>query len=302
MYCPKCGSKLPDDAMFCSKCGFKLNNHGYTQTFTNTSTDHQTSQNTLRHSKATFKKRHLIIIFLVILILFSIIGNMDSEKPSYSNVSESSTDNISLDNSITSDQGIVEDSYEEEYYPMLDEALIGRWRSYDGGILEFDEYGNILNYDFKCWTIINNLLDDAPNYITWEASNGRVNCTAHFQYNKTYEISTQSENDGIERLRFDGKNNWDYREIGTSGEGIVGKWIYEDWDVFSCQFNPDGTGLWNNKYPISWYTYETYIDGNNVNMIEYTIYDPTYFDYQVSGDMLTVFLSDSSKIYTKVSN
>jgi len=32
----------------------------------------------------------------------------------------------------------------------------------------------------------------------------------------------------------------------------------------------------------------------------YGIEDPTFFDYKINGDILTIFLSDTSQVYTKV--
>ena len=194
----------------------------------------------------------------------------------------------------------VEDIYETSI--NIDYDLVGRWRNEDGGMLEFDEFGNILNCDFRCWTISDySRYDGRPNYITWEAFDGRVTCNAHFQYCKTYEI-TKSEEDGQERLRFDGYSDWHVRDKDRVGEGIIGRWLNEEWGVFNCEFYEDGSGLWNNKYPISWYAYVENQEGILVNMIEYTIYDSSYFDYYVNGDSLVVYLSDGSRIYTRVGN
>lgn len=60
----------------------------------------------------------------------------------------------------------------------------------------------------------------------------------------------------------------------------------------------------NERFPITWYAY-TIEDGANedrVNVVSYSLLDSTYFDYSVSGNTLTIFLSDSSRTYIKVGN
>jgi len=181
--------------------------------------------------------------------------------------------------------------YGYESAANLDPDLIGRWRSYDGGILEFDEYGNILNCDFNCWSI-----DDAsPTYVYWTTNNGRVNCTAYFNMEYVYELVPPSESNEYEVLKIQGTEF--YRVEGTNGEGVVGTWYHTYW---SRQFNADKSGMINGRYPLTyWYTYQT---ESGENILSYEIEDRTYFDYTVNGNMLTVFLSDSSRIYTKVGN
>ena len=53
------------------------------------------------------------------------------------------------------------------------------------------------------------------------------------------------------------------------------------------------------KYPLTWAA-DTTDDG--AGALSYTLLDSTYFDYTVEGDSLVVFLSDSSRIYTRVGN
>lgn len=63
------------------------------------------------------------------------------------------------------------------------------------------------------------------------------------------------------------------------------------------RFYEDGTGILNDRYEMTWYTY-TADDGKNV--LNYKIYDKTNFDYYTIGDTLTVFLSDGSRTYIKI--
>lgn len=183
-------------------------------------------------------------------------------------------------------------------YANLDPALVGRWRSYDGGTLEFDGSGVISSCDFKCWS----MSAGKPERICWEAFNGRVTCSAYFDQNITYEISELP--DGGERaiITFPDSNNWSLgyqRTSGSTGDGIVGTWTSASNSRWSYRFNEDGTGMESEKYPLTW-TADTTDDG--AGALSYTLLDSTYFDYTVEGDSLVVFLSDSSRIYTRVGN
>ncbi len=53
MLCPKCGTKLPDDADFCQKCGTKLNSNDIAQSAVTGSTNpaKQTSETLMNKSK-----------------------------------------------------------------------------------------------------------------------------------------------------------------------------------------------------------------------------------------------------------
>ena len=181
-------------------------------------------------------------------------------------------------------------------YENIDFELVGRWRAEDGGMLEFDELGNLLSCDFKCWSIYDN-----PDYLMWKAADGRVICESAFCYDKSYEISI-SEEDGKEKLRFDGYGDWYIRDEEVAGDGLVGRWKNEAWGVFACEFNADGSGQWNYKYPVLWYEYESENEGVITKRVEYTLWDSGSFDYHVNGDSLTVFMSDGSRTYIKVSN
>ena len=89
------------------------------------------------------------------------------------------------------------------------------------------------------------------------------------------------------------------RTTGENGDGIIGKWVSVENSIWSYQFNEDGTGLDNGTRPITWQAYTT---DDGANAVRYSLLDSTYFDYTVEGDSLVVFLSDSSRVYTKVGN
>lgn len=184
-------------------------------------------------------------------------------------------------------------------YANLDYNLCGRWRSYDGGMLEFNDSGLITSCDFKCWSLIL-LPGEKPNRVYWEASNGRVTCSAYFDEDFIYEVHTPSSGSdhlSMKSITFSYGHDESYdRAYGTDGAGIMGIW--ESWGQ-AVQYNADGTGLFHNRFPFTWYEYTT---DNGENAVSRSLLDSTYFDYSVMGNTLTVFLSDGSRTYTKVGN
>ena len=181
-------------------------------------------------------------------------------------------------------------------YGNLDSALVGRWRSFDGGTLQFDDNGMISSCDFNCWSLVG----DTPDRVYWEADNGRVTCSAYFDEDVTYKIAGPSSGSEIEYITFSSNSRHRYeRASGENGDGIIGKWVSVENSIWSYQFNADGTGLDNGTRPITWQAYTT---DDGANAVRYNLLDSTYFDYTVEGDSLVVFLSDSSRVYTKVGN
>ena len=202
---------------------------------------------------------------------------------------------------IDNDNPIDNDAYlgrEGNYgtYGNLDSALVGRWRSFDGGTLQFDDNGMISSCDFNCWSLVG----ENPNRVYWETSNGRVSCSAYFDNSDTYTITSPSSEPETEYISFSRNRRHMYqRTTGENGDGIIGTWTSVENSIWSFQFNEDGTGMYNGRYPITWSTY-TADDG--ADAVRYSLIDSTYFDYTVEGDSLVVFLSDSSRVYTKVGN
>lgn len=178
----------------------------------------------------------------------------------------------------------------------IDPQLVGRWRSYDGGALEFDENGILLQCDFQYWSTWSLF---KPSYAECYTDNGRVFCTSQRYYEYKYDIIPPSDNSEYEFLKLDNTNYYK-RVEGTIGSGLVGKWSAGNDGSLGYQFNGDGTGISTlfDDYPITWYNYN---NGEN-NVLNVTLYDTTFFDYKVSGDVLTVFLNDESRIYTKIGN
>lgn len=161
--------------------------------------------------------------------------------------------------------------------------------------MEFDDTGSLVSCDFKCYSIISY---DEPFSVSYTADNGRVTCNAYFDFVSLYEIR-YSDSYEKEELKIRDTGNSYLRTDGQNGTGILGKWESVDGLGLGFMFWEDGTGMYNNKFPITW---NNYTDENGNEVLHYILQDTTYFDYKISGDMLTVFLSDNSRVYTKVSN
>lgn len=283
MFCHICGTQIPEDAGFCHNCGTKVvyEDSADAKQVTYDSRDKISSMK----DNVNRKLAKIVFVILAAIIIVVLIRTVISHNSDYV-----SDDDMMEYNEFAEDYE--EDNYEQ--YPNLDSSLVGRWRSYDGGTLEFSDSGIITFCDFQCWS----LKGQEPDLVYWEASNGRVTCSAYFYNDFKYRMWTQFEGEKYEeeRLNVGGGDSDYYRISGTHGN-IVGKWVsvWSGW--WSYQFNEDGTGMYNERYPITWYTY-TKDDGTS--MLGYTVVDDTYFDYTITGDTLTVFLSDSSRIYTKV--
>ena len=318
MFCHKCGAKINEGSVFCHECGTKVVYEQVADTESNGKTNTRLSLG----KPAKIISLISVAVIMLVLVKSGILKNAldtlsDINREVESQITggtivqdmQSAADIFSLDGSEETagnefpdygyDDGTMGyDGLAEDYggqYQDLDPSLIGRWRSYDGGMLEFSDVGTITSCDFQCWS----LKRQKPDLIYWVTSNGRVTCTAFFDNDVEYRIWTQFEGteDEREMINVGGGNNDYYRVSGTYGGGIVGKWSNAWGGLWSYQFNEDSTGMWNDMYAISWYTY-TRDDGTSA--LKYTIVDSTYFDYTITGDVLTVFLSDSSRIYTKV--
>lgn len=223
------------------------------------------------------------------LMFYFSSGEYNVEDPNARNIT---VEKMTGSNNVTTDNvpyGYEDDS---EFYQTssVDPALVGRWRASDGGALEINSDGDILSVDFDCWSV----RDNKPHYISCYTDNGRIYCTAYFNLEFTYDFGYYQSSDK-EYIKF-GNGGIYTREEGTTGSGLVGFWssgLYNN----GFRFYEDGTGILNGKYEMNWYTY-TADDGKNT--LNYTISDQTYFDYYAVGDILTVYLSDGSRTYTKI--
>ena len=85
-----------------------------------------------------------------------------------------------------------------------------------------------------------------------------------------------------------------YRVKGTEGDSIVGSWAIEsvNSDRTSLGLYEDGTGYW--------YGHDAYYWNATDTNLEICISLQTGCDYYVAGDMLELFFSNGSMIFTRV--
>lgn len=187
--------------------------------------------------------------------------------------------------------------YDFDYASVLDLSLVGRWRAYDGGYVEFDGGGGATVS--LGLTPYGNLRK--PDFVTWEASNGRIFLTSHFSEVSTYEIKDDASKQtlSLPNTTFLLRNG--YRTEFSSS--LVGTWKEEN--TFSeLVLLPDGTGISRmltsfsslsmDRVPISWSADDTSL------RVDWTL--QTVYDYSVYGDMLTIFFSNGSNVYQRVGN
>lgn len=189
----------------------------------------------------------------------------------------------------------------EDNQAELDPELMGRWRSYDGNALTLNDNGTVSDV-FSFW----NSLNRNPDSVTWEASNGRLILTAIYNTEYKYalgegrrringeDVVTDELNLDRSRIPEAGEYGYYYREK-TGSTDLAGTWIHNDSKGLggNIEFYADGTGMIGDN-SLTWYA-----DESN---LYYTAEQKAAFDYTVSGDVLTIFFSDGSKVYTRVGN
>lgn len=183
---------------------------------------------------------------------------------------------------------------------VLDSDLIGRWRSYDGNALTLEDGGTVSKV-FSFW----NSLNSDPDSVTWEAANGRLTLTAHRSYEYHWAIGEGSKHiDGVEvetdelSLNKYGIPNasayGDYYRVKTSSTDLTGTWEAGSNTLSGAYvFYADGTGMIGNN-PLTWYADDT--------TLNCWVEEKKFYDYTVYGDVLTIYFSNGSEIYTKVGN
>lgn len=185
--------------------------------------------------------------------------------------------------------------------PEMDSELMGRWRSYDGNALTLNDNGTVSDV-FSFW----NSLNRNPDSVTWEASNGRLILTAIYNTEYKYalgegrrringeDVITDELNLDRSRIPEAGEYGYYYREK-TGSTDLTGTWIHNDSNGLggNIEFYADGTGMIGDNR-LTWYADEA--------NLYYTAEQKAAFDYTVSGDVLTIFFSDGSRVYTKVGN
>lgn len=174
-------------------------------------------------------------------------------------------------------------------YSAIDPSLVGRWRAYDGSALTLEDTGYATTY-FKFWYGLN----PDPEYVTWEAYDNRLILSAHCSHEYQWWLSSSVrivDDLEIDELHLGSSGKYWREKIG--GNDLVGTWTSsEKWDS-GFTLHPDGTGM-KGSLPITWW-----IDGD---IFHYNTTETHSYDYTISGDTLTVFFSDGSRIYTRVGN
>ncbi|MCX4338340.1 MAG: PsbP-related protein [Lachnospiraceae bacterium] len=183
----------------------------------------------------------------------------------------------------------------------LDPELMGRWRAYDGNALILNDNGTVSEV-FSFW----NSRNRKPDSVAWEASNGRLILTAIYNTEYKYalgegkrringeDVVTDELNLDRSRIPEASEYGYYYREK-TGSTDLTGTWIHNDSKGLggNIEFYADGTGMIGDN-PLTWYA-----DESN---LYYTAEQKAAFDYTVSGDVLTIFFSDGSRMYTKIGN
>lgn len=179
---------------------------------------------------------------------------------------------------------------QNEYYRDSDPDLFGRWRSSDGKAIEFYEGGSG-SMSFRLWS--QDQLGTC-DYTLWRANNGHLTLEPHFSYQMNYEYTPKSEENPHDSLSV---SPWEfYRVAGTEGDGMIGSWALGSTasDHTSLALYEDGTGYW--------YGHDAYYWDANDTSLERCISLQAGCDYYVAGDMLELFFSDGSMLFTRVGN
>lgn len=180
---------------------------------------------------------------------------------------------------------------QNEYYRNSDPDLFGRWRSSDGKAIEFYEGGSG-SMNFCLWS--QDQLGTC-DYTLWQANNGHLTLEPHFSYQMNYEYTPKSEENPYDSLSVSPWGKF-YRVAGTEGDSMIGSWAIGSTasDHTSLGLYEDGTGYW--------YGHNAYYWDANDSSLEICISLQAGCDYYVAGDMLELFFSDGSMLFTRVGN
>lgn len=180
---------------------------------------------------------------------------------------------------------------QNEYYVNSDPDLYGRWRASDGSSIEFYE-GGTGNMSFCLWS--QDQLGKCDS-IMWQANNGYLSLEPYFSYRMNYEYTPKSEETPFDYISLPIWGRF-YRVQGTEGDSIVGSWAIGSVasDHTSLGLYEDGTGYW--------YGHDAYYWDANDTALMICIRLQVGCDYYVAGDMLELFFSNGSMIFTRVGN
>lgn len=226
-------------------------------------------------------------------IYFTFPKDSDDDKPHSIDIMISDSTAPADDDDYSWVEGDIDDSL------LRDQALVGRWRAYDGGSVEFDEYGNAV-VSFTAYPDA----EQKPYALAWTANNGQLTLISYFSLTERWTIS---ENTLRLTLPNGGYSTYSRDE---ESESLLGTWNclgnsirkYSKAHVGALVLLPDGTGeverVFSNlefvMQPVTWWADDTNLYTSWSQQLTY--------DYSVSGDMLTIYFSNGSQIYTKVGN
>lgn len=325
MFCHKCGKELSDDSKFCYECGTKVikttqseiaPTSPYSQT-TSVSSDNlptqtvyqQQSYSPSQHMQPNqsayvstpavkTKSKHKTLIIIIVLVLVAILI-----FPLFTGQSSTSGKTPSKDSS-------------------HDSSLIGKWRARNGHTIE-------LNSDESAFT---NIIDSANDILmfskyfpslkhtadnpVWESENGQLNFFVDHTESVYIEYGSNKLSGDYILLGGSSDGRKCYRKEGTeSTNTYAGTWVLDLWQI---TLNEDGTGrIYCPSYEflgttidgeeafINWYTEEE--DGKGLFSITkerlYIKYRMiSTVDYYLSGNTLTVFLSNTSEDFIKIND
>lgn len=295
MFCYKCGKELPDDSEFCFDCGAKINVQPVQETTPScphtinipTPTADVPRQGTyIADQMVKNKKSHKApILITLVAVVASILIYVLFEN------------GVNINNPIKTPTG----------GSLYDSALIGRWRSFNGSTIELDSDGSgytslieAVDSDKILFngssTVMSLVFGHSIGDMTWSSENGKITFTVeHTEYFRIkYESSSAySKNDEI----ICGSLWTMQRKENTVSSGnYIGTWCGFNMEL---TLNDDGTGevvKEKTNIPIEW---EFKQEIGRI-YITYNMYHE--FDYYKSDDSLTIYLSNSSMTFKKVSD
>lgn len=316
MFCYKCGKELPDDSEFCYDCGAKINVQPIQESAPSrpqmvnmpTPTADVPQQGTyiagkIVKNKKSHKVPFLIVLGAVVLVAAILIYVLFTNG----------VINSLLENPIETPTG----------GSLYDRALIGRWRSTNGSTIELNSDGSGYTSLIKAVDSDKILFNDSyasshsVGNMTWSSENGKL--TFMVQHEEAFSVKYDGisellhrENDTIKCGPFE--KLLERKENTVSSGNYIGTWCA--FNIFGkcireLTLNDDGTGevvKEKTNIPIEW-EFKQEPDSqdkyNSINLvgemyITYNMYHE--FDYYKSNDSLTIYLSNSSMTFKKVSD
>lgn len=197
-----------------------------------------------------------------------------------------------------------------------DRALVGKWRSKKGGTVELNSdgsgYTSVFNPkdDLLLWSKYSKTVKHTVGDPVWSSENGQLTFTV--EHIESFEVKYHSEKDEIHANDYSSSYNMTRKEDTDNTGGYIGTWITTaGWKI---TLNDDGTGhitssalsnVFGGKSidtDIEWEIEETNESHWTIERLYMTYIVSTTFDYYISDDKLTLFTSDSSEDFVKITD